>query len=196
MKPSHRAILLVCTILFAGVPGILHAQYPMLSGIHEGKEIRYWGDKILVKFSEGLSEDSRQKFARDFDARIVRHHFGEWYSLDLPKGTDPLDLVPIMSARPEAAFVEADGVITAADDFSNQWGLHNTRQTINPPGGPITGTADADRDVLEAWSITKGDVSVRIGMVDTEIDSRPPGFIAGGQAAGNFPIENMVDVKI
>ena len=172
MKPSYRAILCLCTIFVAGVPQILHAQYPMLSGMHEGKEIRYWGDKILVKFTEGLSEDSRQKFARDFDARIVRHHFGEWYSLDLPKGTDPLDLVPIMSARPEAAFVEADGVITAADDFSNQWGLDNTGQTINPPGGPITGTADADIDAPEARLVTKGDASVRVGSMNTGQEKR------------------------
>ncbi len=180
MKPSHRAILLVCTILFAGVPGILHAQYPMLSGIHEGKEIRYWGDKILVKFNEGISEDSKQKFARNFDARIARHHFSEWYSLDLPKGTDPLKLVPAISARLEAAFVEVDGVITAADDFSNQWGLHNTGQTIHPPGGLITVTADADMDVLEAWSITKGAPSVRIGIVDSGIHNEHPDFTVGG----------------
>lgn len=180
MKLSFRAILIVCTMLLAGVPRILRAQYPVLTGMHEGKEIRYWVDKILVKFNEGLSEDSRQKFARDFDARIVRHHFGEWYSLDLPKGTDPLDLVPIMSARPEAAFVEADGVITAADDFSNQWGLHNTGQTIHPPGGLITVTADADMDVLEAWSITKGAPSVRIGIVDSGIHNEHPDFTVGG----------------
>ncbi len=172
MKLSFRAILIVCTMLLAGVLRILRAQYPVLTGMHEGKEIRYWVDKILVKFNEGLSEDSKQKVARDFDAQIVRHHFGEWYSLDLPKGTDPLDLVPIMSARPEAAFVEADGVITAADDFSNQWGLDNTGQTINPPGGPITGTADADIDAPEARLVTKGDASVRVGSMNTGQEKR------------------------
>lgn len=166
----------------------LYGQYPILTRIHEGRESQYLGDKILVKFKEVVSQEGKEKFAADFSAKIVRHHFGQWYSLGLPKNTDPYDLVPKMSKRPEVAFVELDVILSPADDFTNQWGLNNTGQTLYPPGGPITGTPDADTDALEAWSLTKGNPAIRIGIIDTGIDSLHPDLTVGGQLASNLLI--------
>eukprot|EP00913_Durusdinium_trenchii_P008968 g8434.t1 len=46
--------------------------------------------------------------------------------------------------------------------FDDQWALHNT--------GQGSGTEDADIDALEAWSVTTGDRSVVVAVIDTGID--------------------------
>lgn len=188
MKRHYRYVMNLCFVFIAAMLQSLYGQYPILSRTYEGKEIQYLGDKILIKFKEGTSRERMEQFAADFSAKLTRHHFGQWYSLDLPKNTDPYDLVPKMSKRLEATFVQLDQLLSLADDFTNQWGLNNTGQTINPPGGPITGTGDADTDALEAWSITQGSSAIRIGIVDTGIDSMHLDFTVGGQLASNFLI--------
>ena len=188
MKVYREYFIGTCLVLAAAFSQRLYAQYPVLTRVQDGKTLRYFGDKIAVKFKQGITPESMEKLAADFSATIARHHFGQWYTLDLPKNTDPFDLIPLMSQRNEVAYVELDRLMSPADDFSNKWGMDNTGQTINPPGGPITGTADADIDASEAWLITKGNASVRIGIVDTGIDSIHPDFSNGGQLASNFLI--------
>lgn len=55
--------------------------------------------------------------------------------------------------------------------FPKQWGLHNTGQTpcISYNGPALV--ADADINAPEAWSITTGIPSVRVGILDTGINA-------------------------
>ena len=57
---------------------------------------------------------------------------------------------------------------TTPDDplFAQNWGLHNTGQTVQS----LTGTADADIDAPEAWDQTTGSSSVVVAVVDTGVD--------------------------
>jgi subtilisin family serine protease len=70
---------------------------------------------------------------------------------------------------------DAGGVVMGREYFSEQWGLHNTGQqhtVIDFLGGAAqgTGTSDADINAPEAWDITRGIPSVKIGILDTGID--------------------------
>jgi subtilisin family serine protease len=54
------------------------------------------------------------------------------------------------------------------------WGLDNFGQTVNW----VTGTADADIDALEAWSVSTGSPGVTVAVIDTGVDSSHPDLAA------------------
>ena len=56
--------------------------------------------------------------------------------------------------------------------FGKLWGLHNTG--LNDPGGATGQIEGFDIDALSAWEITKGLKSVKIAVIDTEVDYNHP----------------------
>jgi subtilisin family serine protease len=74
-------------------------------------------------------------------------------------------------AGQELAIAEPDYLqfaeVTPSDpSFGSLWGLHNTGQS--------SGTADADIDAAEAWSLSTGSRDVIVGVIDTGIDGGHP----------------------
>jgi len=53
-------------------------------------------------------------------------------------------------------------------DFSKQWGLHNTGKNSGSIWAP--GKKGIDISALEAWAITKGDKTIKIAVIDTGVD--------------------------
>lgn len=60
--------------------------------------------------------------------------------------------------------------------FPKQWGLHNTAQTLCSPYTAPPLVADADINAPEAWSISTGIPSVRVGILDTGIHATHEDF--------------------
>ena len=56
------------------------------------------------------------------------------------------------------------------------WGLDNFGQTVNW----VTGTADADIDAQEAWSVSTGSPNVTVAVIDTGVDLSHPDLAANG----------------
>jgi subtilisin family serine protease len=56
------------------------------------------------------------------------------------------------------------------------WGLDNFGQTVNW----VTGTADADIDAQEAWSVSTGSPTVTVAVIDTGVDLSHPDLAANG----------------
>ena len=115
--------------------------------------------------------------------------------VQLPKDLSVTDAVNIYSRNPDVLYAEPnyyyyiDAISDSAptpggggsaglfpDDplFGNLWGLHNTGQTSN---GKI-GTADADMDAPEAWSITTGSRDVIVAVIDTGVMYTHPDLAA------------------
>ncbi|RMG71501.1 MAG: hypothetical protein D6710_05960 [Nitrospirae bacterium] len=86
------------------------------------------------------------------------------------------ELRGLFEADPSVESVEPDHIIHKAsvipDDthFSQQWGLHNTGQTVNG----FVGTADADMDMPEAWSLSRCSSDVVVAVLDTGVDYTHP----------------------
>ncbi len=69
--------------------------------------------------------------------------------------------------------------------YPSQWALKNTSQSVATEGsstyGDLTtanGISDADMDVDLAWDFTTGSASVKIGIIDTGIDSTHPDLMS------------------
>jgi subtilisin family serine protease len=54
------------------------------------------------------------------------------------------------------------------------WGLDNFGQTVNW----MTGSADADIDAREAWSVSTGSADVTVAVIDTGMDASHPDLVA------------------
>jgi subtilisin family serine protease len=83
-----------------------------------------------------------------------------------------------LRADPRVRYVERNYRVYAAGHgstpsdpaFHQQWALDNFGQTVNGS----TGTADADIDAKEAWTVTRGNANVVVSILDTGFDLSHP----------------------
>lgn len=83
---------------------------------------------------------------------------------------------------------------------SAQWSQTNTGKYWNGINWVNVGTHDADMDVTEAWSITKGTSSIKVAVIDDGVQTNHPdlvgnmlpGYDAMGQGTGGNPTGNDV----
>lgn len=61
--------------------------------------------------------------------------------------------------------------------YPEQWALNNT--------GQFGGTTDADIDAPEAWQITQGSSNIKVGIIDTGVETNHPDL--SGKTTGDLP---------
>ena len=115
-------------------------------------------ERAEVRADAGVELDHRLRLA---DAEVV----------SVP-AADAADAIRQLRADPDVRWVQRDAGVSAqastnADTFWGLlWGLDNTGQSIDG----VTGTADADMDVPEAWNLATG-AGVTVAVVDTGVDA-------------------------
>ncbi len=93
-----------------------------------------------------------------------------------PSRISSAELMGLFEGDPAVESVEPDHRIHKAsvipDDtfFPEQWGLHNTGQSVNG----FQGTEDADMDMPEAWGISRCSSDVVVAVLDTGVDYTHP----------------------
>jgi subtilisin family serine protease len=152
---------------------------------------RYAPDRVLVKFKPGSAAAEHRKAHHDAGANKLHEIPGIGvHVMNVPKGKVK-DKIARYAANPNVEFAEPDyyrllvipdegndpgpengGVIADREYFTEQWGLNNTGQLHTASDGvtQVDGTADADIDAPEAWDITTGSTSVKIGILDSGVD--------------------------
>ena len=137
-----------------------------------------WGgefvpDEAVVQFKRAPTKTDLQIAAVNVEASSwQRMLLANTYVFELDQGTSVLDAVEGLAARSDVVYAEPNYIYQAAATFPNDpsfqqnWGLHNTGQSIN--GGPL-GVADADIDAPEAWDQTRGSPNVIVAVVDTGV---------------------------
>ncbi len=171
--PSRRSLLRTLVLaLLALVLGASGAATPASAKSLKAKAVP---GELIVGFKDGVSDAERRQLLRRIGG-------GEKRRFDRIRGA----LVAVSPSRRDAVLAElrADPLVryvepnyvleTAAlpDDplYNRLWGLSNTGQLVN--GWP--GTPDADADVDAAWSVTTGDPSVVVAVIDTGVDQSHP----------------------
>ncbi|MCA9794381.1 MAG: hypothetical protein KC910_21385, partial [Candidatus Eremiobacteraeota bacterium] len=132
--------------------------------------------EVLVKLAPNASLDAMNDFAGDYGAQMIekfdvpqnmfKAFNGELVHLKLPAGMSTAQAMAAMDKDPRVQYASSNDImhtlgsaepVIPNDLDSRLWGMNNTGQT--------GGTADADIDAPEAWSITTGKGAAENGPV-------------------------------
>lgn len=151
-------------------------------------------DEFIVRLNNPSGVNFLQALNAQYNIHIVGNVFDEkGFLLKSNDGVDlnALELSAIYFntglfeyAEPNFVYPESCLLNSIPNDplFEKQWALRNTGQTV-PTGGTINGDVsevngvpDSDMDVDLAWDLTTGNPNIKIGILDTGIDSTHPDF--------------------
>jgi thermitase len=110
--------------------------------------------------------------------------------IKVPAGKE-LQLIDALSRNPAVEYAEPDELVTAAtadEYFPRQYALQNNGQSYTNTAGTLSvagGTADADVDAVEAWSVTTGS-GIKVAVLDSGVASDNPDINPKVVARGNF----------
>jgi thermitase len=125
--------------------------------------------ELLNSIDQKFNVSKIEKIFKDKEGKL-----GKYYKLYLPIDVDIKQAAAEYKNNSvvEIAVPNCILKLTASPNdtsFANQWGLHNTGQTINIGGTDYSGTAGADINAPEAWDIITNSSNVVIAVVDTGI---------------------------
>lgn len=142
------------------------------------QSVRASDNTLLVMYKKGVSAQMRlharslvKATVSDVNKDGVDDNYAAILSGRLAKfevaGMSTKTAMKLLKMHSAIEYVEPDYQVSIANtpndpDFSALWGLNNEGQS--------GGTADADIDALEAWSISTGGTDVVVGVIDTGID--------------------------
>lgn len=176
-------------------------------------------DRILVKLKSRNDAEMLKSFATVNDC-IIKNQFGEGKGFvistrdgDSRNGLLLSELFHASGyfeyAEPDFIFPERCLLLSVPNDpmYPSQWAIRNSGQLLQT-GSPflvygdastVNGIPGADMNVESAWEITTGSENVKVGIIDTGIDSlhpdlQMPGHILPGYDAFNDVDGSAVDV--
>jgi len=155
----------------------------------------YVPGQVLVKYKAVTTAAVRSRALRAVGAQPMQH-FNQFdvQQVRLPAGVSVEATVRQLEADPSVEFAEPNyrryfRLIPNDPAFTQQWGLQNTGQLINDVT-PVSGIANADMAMVNAWNSTTGNKNVIVAIIDDSVDIGHPDLYANiwlnpGEIAGN-----------
>lgn len=160
-------------------------------GIHKSSDVA-WVSKFCRE--NGLEMPK----INEFDAKILK--------IKVPDNRmgRALEVAEELTASGRLLFAEVDFMLVMTPFNTNdplrpaQWSQTNTGSYWNGSNWVNVGVNDADMDVTETWSITKGSSTIRVAVIDDGVQTNHPdlaanmlsGYDAIGQGTGGNPTGN------
>ena len=180
----RRNILSIISLLLLVLFTYSVVSVPLDVGV--GKPPPFAPDRVLVAFQPGTPGAAISETHRQAGGHVLKTLAAIGVQvIAVPAGT-VLDNVAVYQRNPNVRFAEpdyfrtfvvpdegSDLVLGIQDYFNEQWGLHNTGQTLTDPAtgsSGLPGTSDADLDAPEGWDISTGSPDIVIAILDSGID--------------------------
>lgn len=166
------AVLLAVGAALAAPPDQDAADTPSF-GDEGGKEADT--DQIIVKLENGASSEALEAVNRRNGASVKKEiPRTRLKVVKLPPGLSAREAARRYEALDSVEYAEPDHLVypkqsTPTDAYyanGSLWGLNNTGQN--------SGTADADIDAPEAWSVATGSAGTVVAIIDTGVDINHP----------------------
>ena len=131
--------------------------------------------EVVVRYRSSIDPAARAELRRQVAAQAAESlALAGTEVLEVPNGSVD-DAIAALESSPDVLFAEPNfyyrAAVTPNDPrFSQEWGLHNTGQSVM---GSI-GSTDADIDAPEAWELTTGSSDVVVAIVDSGVDQNHP----------------------
>jgi thermitase len=164
-----------------------------LAQTHALSQPSFAPDRVLVSFQPGTAASDIGASHRQAGGRVIKtlSRIGVQV-VAVPHGT-VLSAIKTYQRNPNVVFAEpnyrrslflpatnegSEPSLGIANNFTEQWGLHNTGQSFGAVLDPLTfeliapaytGVAGADIDAPEGWAITHGNAAVRIAILDSGV---------------------------
>ncbi|MDO8657867.1 MAG: S8 family peptidase [Candidatus Levybacteria bacterium] len=153
------------TLLFILLLGFFNLFSPSVKAQDNNNHVP---GQVLIKFKDGVSQTEKDNLLRNNRTKIVdKIDLIDVLVLRVPEMAED-KVINALSKNPNVEFAELDYIATAFStdtDFGLQWGLENTRQTVNG----VVGIPDADIDAPEAWVLAPGNAPI-VAILDTGIN--------------------------
>lgn len=139
----------------------------------EGLEMGFT-DRFIIELKDNVSIKALQKLNTENKVEVIKAN-EHYLLLKVPKGVDALSIANLYYESGLVYYSHPDfyadiAIHQAANDpyYNNQFYLHNTGQQI---ADGRFGTADADIDAPEAWTVTTGNSNIIVAVIDYGVTS-------------------------
>ncbi len=132
-------------------------------------------DELVVRYRADTTTAERRGVVRELGLTVVAASRNGRTEVVVGLGKSPSTVRRQLQDDPRIAAVAHNYSRELAGDptdgfFEDQWGLHNTGQTVDG----VTGVPDADIDGLEALRLSRGNENVVVAVVDDGVDFSHP----------------------
>ena len=175
MRARSLVSLLTCILMLLGLAIAPAGSAPVPP---DGSD--YDRDHILVGWDRSLPEQARADVHAQEGGEVAnRLDYIDVDVVEVPENQDPNEWVARYQRHPQVAFAELNYTVEQTSIpsdtlFGQQWGFHNTGQSVS--GSLVRGVSDWDVDAPEAWDVAFGagnfpsSGGTRVGIIDTGID--------------------------